>query len=291
MAILLDGKKHAEIILNELKQKVLDLIENKMPCPTLAVFLIGNNKASEIYSNSILLKCKKVGFNSVIIRLPETTSPKELISQINDANENPDIDGILIQMPLPSHIDANEVVCSIATNKDVDCINPLNFGRLVLGQNAFYPCTPLGVLELLKRYDIKIQGKNALVVGRSNIVGKPIAAMLLQENATVTVAHTKTQNLPQLCKQADILVVAIGDPEFIKGDWIKENAIVVDIGINHICDCSSSKGYKIVGDIEFSEASKRASYITPVPCGCGSMTIAMLLSNTLKSKLKSLDLK
>ena len=291
MAIILDGKKYSDIICNELYQQVLSLKKDKHTCPTLSVLLIGENSASKVYVSSILKKCEKIGFNSVNINLNAETTQSELISHIKEINEDPDIDGILIQMPLPKHIDPNAIACAIAPAKDVDCFNPINFGKLSLGQSSFVPCTPLGAIELLKRYNIDIQGKNALVVGRSNIVGKPIASLLLQANATVTVAHSRTQNLTELCKQADILVAAIGKPEFIKGSWIKDGAIVVDVGINSIDDSDSPKGYRIVGDVEFSEAEKHASYITPVPGGCGSMTIAMLLNNTLQSKLNSLDLK
>lgn len=291
LATILDGKNYSEIICNELYQKVQSLKKDKHTCPTLAVLLVGDNSSSKVYVNSILKKCDKIGFNSVNINLNEDTTESSLISHIKDMNEDPDIDGILIQMPLPNHIDANKVACAISPAKDVDCFNPINFGKLALGQQSFVPCTPLGALELLNRYNINIQGKNALVVGRSNIVGKPIASLLLQENATVTIAHSKSQNLPELCKQADILVAAIGKPEFIKGSWIKEGAIVVDVGINSVDAPDLPKGYKIVGDVEFNEAEKHASYITPVPGGCGSMTIAMLLKNTLESKLNNLDLK
>ena len=206
------------------------------------------------------------------------------IEEIKKLNSDNRINGILLQLPLPKHLDEHAALEAISPEKDVDGFHPINVGKLYIGLDTFVPCTPKGIIEILKRYNISISGKNAVVVGRSNIVGKPIAALLMKENATVTIAHSKTQNLPELVKNSDIVVSAIGKPYFIKGEWIKEGAVVIDVGINSVDDPSSPKGYRLVGDVEFEEASKRASYITPVPGGVGPMTIAMLLSNTLKAR-------
>ncbi|MBP5468922.1 MAG: bifunctional 5,10-methylenetetrahydrofolate dehydrogenase/5,10-methenyltetrahydrofolate cyclohydrolase, partial [Candidatus Riflebacteria bacterium] len=209
---------------------------------------------------------------------------ERLIEEINKLNNDDRINGILLQLPLPKHLDEHVALEAIKPEKDVDGFHPINVGKLYIGLDTFIPCTPKGIMELLKRNNVPIAGKNAVVIGRSNIVGKPIGALLMKENATVTIAHSKTQNLPELVRNADIVVAAIGKPNYVKGEWIKEGAVVVDVGINSIDDPSSPKGYKLVGDVDFEEAEKKASYITPVPGGVGPMTIAMLLSNTLKAR-------
>ena len=283
MAIIIDGKKLSETINNEIAEEVKKLAESSKPVPGLAVIIVGNNPASKVYVASKKKACAKAGIFSLEVALDENITQEKLIEEIQKLNNDNKINGILLQLPLPKHLDENAALEAISPEKDVDGFHPTNVGKLYIGLDTFVPCTPKGVIEILKRYNISISGKNAVVIGRSNIVGKPVAALLMKENATVTIAHSKTKNLPELVKNSDIVVSAIGKPEYVKGEWIKEGAIVVDVGINSVDDPTSPKGYKLVGDVEFEEASKKASYITPVPGGVGPMTIAMLLSNTLKA--------
>lgn len=285
LAIILDGKKLSETLKLEIAEEVKKLTESSHFPPGLAVIIVGNNPASKTYVSSKKKACAATGIYSIEIALDESISQEKLIEEINKLNNDEKINGILLQLPLPKHLDEHAALEAIKPEKDVDGFHPINVGKLYIGLDTFVPCTPKGIMELLKRYEVSIAGKNAVVIGRSNIVGKPIAALLMKENATVTIAHSKTQNLPELVKTADIVVAAIGKPNFVKGEWIKEGAVVVDVGINSVDDPTSPKGYKLVGDVEYEDASKRASYITPVPGGVGPMTIAMLLSNTLKASL------
>ncbi len=286
MAIILDGKKLSETINSEIAEEVKKLADSSKDVPGLAVIIVGDNPASKVYVASKKKACAKAGIFSLEVALDKNITQEKLIEEIQKLNNDDRINGILLQLPLPKHLDEHVALEAISPEKDVDGFHPTNVGKLYIGLDTFIPCTPKGVIEILKRYNISISGKNAVVIGRSNIVGKPVAALLMKENVTVTIAHSKTQNLPELVKNSDIVVSAIGKPKFVKGEWIKEGAVVIDVGINSVDDPSSPKGYKLVGDVEFEEASKRASYITPVPGGVGPMTIAMLLSNTLKAKLR-----
>ena len=286
MATILDGKKLSETINSEIAEEVKKLADSSKDVPGLAVIIVGDNPASKVYVASKKKACAKAGIFSLEVALDKNITQEKLIEEIQKLNNDDRINGILLQLPLPKHLDEHVALEAISPEKDVDGFHPTNVGKLYIGLDTFIPCTPKGVIEILKRYNISISGKNAVVIGRSNIVGKPVAALLMKENATVTIAHSKTQNLPELVKNSDIVVSAIGKPKFVKGEWIKEGAVVIDVGINSVDDPSSPKGYKLVGDVEFEEASKRASYITPVPGGVGPMTIAMLLSNTLKAKLR-----
>ncbi len=284
MATILDGKKLSETIKQEIALEVKKLTDSSLLPPGLAVIIVGNNPASKVYVSSKKKACAATGIYSIEVALDENITQEKLIEEINKLNNDEKINGILLQLPLPKHLDEHKALEAISPDKDVDGFHPINVGKLYIGLDTFVPCTPKGIIEILKRYEVPISGKNAVVIGRSNIVGKPIAALLMKENATVTIAHSKTQNLEELVKSADIVVAAIGKPNYVKGDWIKEGAVVVDVGINSIDDPSSPKGYKLVGDVDYEEAEKKASFITPVPGGVGPMTIAMLLSNTLKAR-------
>jgi len=283
--MIIDGKAIASLIQEELKAQI-SLIKGRSPC--LAVILVGNHPPSQIYVNRKISACKDVGIVSIKRELPPTITEGSLKQEIDQLNEDPSVDGILVQLPLPQHIDPKKVSEWISPKKDVDGFHPTNVGKLLSGQaGGFVPCTPLGVKELLTRSGIDVTGKHALIIGRSNIVGKPMAALLMQSmpggNATVTIAHRHSQNLPELCRQADIIVVAIGQPNFLSANMVKEGAVVIDVGINKVDDPSRRNGYKIVGDADFQHIKDKCTFITPVPGGVGPMTIAMLLSNTLQS--------
>ncbi len=280
MAILIDGKSIAGKIRGEIAVEV-NRLESQGIKPGLAVVLVGNNPASKVYVSMKEKACRDVGIFSDEYKLPEDTCEEELVNLINRLNGKDDIHGILVQLPLPKHINESKIVEAISPDKDVDGFHPYNVGRLITGKPVFQPCTPYGVMILLKESGIDLTGKEVVVVGRSNIVGKPVAFMCLQQHATVTLCHSKTRNLPDKIKMADVLIAAVGKPEMIKGDWIKEGAVVIDVGVNRLDDG------KLVGDVEFSVASRRASYITPVPGGVGPMTITMLLYNTLQSAKRS----
>lgn len=275
---VLDGNVLAGIVKEKVKQ---ERIESGLAVK-LAVVLVGDDAASGIYVKSKEKGCAEVGFESVAHRLPSSTTQAELLSLIGELNADPSVNGILVQLPLPKHLDEKAVINTIDPMKDVDCFHPVNFGRLFAGDPLVAPCTPAGMMELLSYYKIPVAGKRAVIVGRSNIVGKPIAALLLAEHATVTICHSRTAELKERVKEADIVVAAIGKPEFIKGDWIKPGAVILDVGINRVEDASQPKGYRVVGDVDYEAASKVAAAITPVPGGVGKMTIAMLLDNTLK---------
>jgi len=277
---LIDGKSLANKIQGDITRGVETLKQEKNIVPGLAVILIGDDPASHAYVKMKAKACEKVGFYSISHNMPDTISQDEIISTIEMMNNNPRIDGILVQLPLPKHIDTDKILEVISPEKDVDGFHPYNVGRLVTGLDSFVACTPLGVMRMLDAYDISLEGKNVCVVGASNIVGKPMASLLLNANATVTITHIYTKDLRAHTIAADIVIVGVGVPSLIKEDMVKEGAVVIDIGINRIEDGS------LVGDVEFKEVSKKCSFITPVPGGVGPMTIAMLLENTLKSAQK-----
>lgn len=289
--ILIDGKKVSSEIRVELKQQVDKLKEKGKSVPGLVTILVGENSASKVYVNSKAKACEEIGFLSKIEKLPEKTTEDELLSVVQSYNENADFHGILVQLPLPKQISESKIINAIAPEKDVDGFHPVSVGNLVIGNDTFFPCTPAGIQELLKRYNIQTKGKHVVVVGRSNIVGKPIANILLQKkefaNAIVTICHSAASDLKKYTLSADILIAAIGVPNFIKADMVKEGTVVIDVGINRVEDSTKPKGYRIVGDVDFENVSPKASFITPVPGGVGPMTIAMLLQNTFKAYLKS----
>ena len=284
MATLIDGKAIADSILAEITSKTKILKEKRGITPGLAFLIIGDNPASHVYVKMKGKACNQCGFHSVTVMLSEKASEAEVLSQIDRWNIDPDIHGILVQMPVPKQINEGKVIESIKAAKDVDGFHPKNVGRLVTGQRGFRPCTPAGIQELLIRSNVKIEGKHVVVVGRSNIVGKPIANILLQKapnaNAVVTICHTGAKNISSHTKRADILIAAMGRPEAITGEMVKKNCVVIDVGVNRIEDPKSAKGYRLVGDVHFESVSKKASFITPVPGGVGPMTIAMLMQNT-----------
>ena len=276
MAYLIDGKKISQEIKDELKEKVA-VYKEKGKTASLAVVQVGNDPASSVYVRNKKNACAYIGIESVAYELPEETTQDELLALIGELNERADIKGILVQLPLPSHIDEEKVILAISPKKDVDGFHPQSAGAMLIGSKGFLPCTPAGVIQLLKRSGVEIAGKNCVVIGRSNIVGKPMAILMLRENATVTIAHSKTQNLKELCRQADILIAAVGKPRFITGDYIKEGAVVIDVGIHRL------ENKKLCGDVDFESAEPRASAITPVPGGVGPMTIAMLMNNCVET--------
>lgn len=276
---IIDGKAVAAEIYEELRPRVSRLITSGCQ-PGLAVVLVGNNPASQVYVRNKEKACEKLGIRSFRYHLSETTEIAKLVELIDSLNANPEVHGILVQLPLPPHVEEREVLYRIAPEKDVDGFHPYNLGRLMIGDPLFLPCTPWGVQELLVRYGIEVEGKHVVIVGRSNIVGKPLAMMLVQKakgaNATVTVCHTRTVGLSEHTKRADILVVACGSPGAVTGDMVKEGVVVIDVGINRV-------GEKLVGDVDFESVAPKASYITPVPGGVGPMTVAMLMANTVKA--------
>ena len=280
-AKIIDGKAVAARIREEIAQQVAALKRERPVPPGLAVILVGDDPASQVYVRSKERQAQEAGFKSVAYRRPSDISEEQLITLIEGLNEDPTIDGILVQLPLPAHIDEAVVINAISPAKDVDGFHPINVGRLMTGEPSLLPCTPFGCLTLLKRTLGDLSGLDAVVVGRSNIVGKPMAALLLRENCTVTVAHSRTRNLPEVCRRADILVAAVGKPGFVKAEWIKPGATVIDVGINRVP--TDDGGSRLVGDVDFAAAAAVAGAITPVPGGVGPMTIAMLLKNTLES--------
>ena len=276
MAIIIDGKKISQEIKDELKEKVTALnAEGKQVA--LAVIQVGNDPASCVYVNNKKKACAYIGIESISYELPEETTESELLALVEKLNEDDSVHGILVQLPVPKHINADKIIKTISPKKDVDGFHPQNVGNLVIGEKGFVSCTPAGIIELLKRNNIEIAGKNCVVIGRSNIVGKPMALLMLRENATVTVAHSKTQNLKELCKTADILIVAIGKPQFITADYVKKGAVVIDVGIHR------DENNKLCGDVAYAEVEPIASAITPVPGGVGPMTIAMLMHNCVEA--------
>ena len=275
MSNIIDGKAVSQSVKDRIKEEVAELKAKHEVVPGLAVIIVGDNPASRIYVNNKKKACEYVGFDSYEYALPEETTEAELLELIQKLNNDEKIDGILCQLPLPKHIDENVIIDNIAPNKDVDAFHPVNVGKIMIGDYSFLPCTPAGVMELIASTGVDIKGKECVVVGRSNIVGKPMSMLLLHKSGTVTICHSKTKNLKAECKRADILVAAVGVPNLIKGDMIKDGAVVIDVGMNRL------ENGKLCGDVEFETASDVAGYITPVPGGVGPMTIAMLMQNTL----------
>jgi methylenetetrahydrofolate dehydrogenase (NADP+)/methenyltetrahydrofolate cyclohydrolase len=282
---LLDGKKTSADIKEEIALEVNNLKNKGYKTPHLAAIIVGNNGASITYVNAKVKACERVGFESSLIRLPEETTEEELLNEIAVLNVDNDIDGFIVQLPLPKHIDEQKVIMAVDPDKDVDGFHPTNVGKMALNLPTFISATPFGILELLDRYDVKTSGKHVVVLGRSHIVGSPMSILLSQKrkvgNATVTMCHSRTENLKEITLQADIIVAAIGIPEFLKADMVKENVTVIDVGITRLADPSKKSGFRLVGDVAFDEVSKKSEFITPVPGGVGPMTIAMLLKNTL----------
>jgi len=286
--ILLDGKKTSIEIKEEIKKTVSAIKLKGERVPHLAAVLVGNDGASLTYVGNKVRSCEYVGFKSTLIKLENNISEIDLLKQIQILNLDNTLDGYIVQLPLPKHIDEEKILLAIDSKKDVDGFHPENFGRMSLELDAFVPATPYGIIKLLERYKIPTDGKHCLVVGRSNIVGRPISILMSQKgisgNATVTLAHSHTKNLKKLTKQADIIIMALGIPEFLTSDMVKDDVCVIDVGITRVVDKNNPKGYVIKGDVDFKEVSKKAGYITPVPGGVGPMTIAMLLQNTLQAR-------
>ena len=282
---ILDGKKTSQIIKLEIKEQVEKWVADGNKKPHLAAILVGANGASISYVSSKVKDCEEVGFDSTLVKLPDTVTEKELLNEIEKLNQNDDVDGFIVQLPLPKHINEDLVTSAILPTKDVDGFHPANIGKMVLNQPSFLPATPYGIIQLLDVNNIDTYGKHCVVIGRSNIVGTPISILLSRNNqvgnCTVTLAHSRTKNLKELTLQADILVVALGKSEFVTADMVKENAVVIDVGITRLADKSRKSGYRIVGDVAFDEVKEKASYITPVPGGVGPMTRIALLKNTL----------
>ncbi len=288
-AALIDGKAIAATIRQEIREEVEALQAQYGRAPGLATVLVGQRKDSETYVRMKKRACAEVGITSFGRELPGDVSQEELLAVVAELNADPDVHGILVQLPLPDHIDDETVLAAISIEKDVDGFHPLNIGRLSMKRREplYVPCTPKGCIELLDRSGIEISGRNAVVLGRSNIVGLPVAMLLLHRNATLTVCHSRTADLPAMVRQADILIAAVGRPEMVKGDWIKPGAAVIDVGVNAIDDADDPRGYRLVGDVDFDAASEVAGHITPVPGGVGPMTIAMLLRNTVDGARRS----
>jgi methylenetetrahydrofolate dehydrogenase (NADP+)/methenyltetrahydrofolate cyclohydrolase len=284
---IIDGKKVSNEVLDEIKLVVQSRIKLNQKLPHLAAVLVGNDGPSQTYVNSKIRACERVGFKSSLFQFDKSISESELISEIEKININDDIDGFIVQLPLPKGINQENILDKVLPKKDVDGFNPINYGKMALGIETFLPATPAGIIELIKRYSIDLKGKKCLVIGRSQIVGRPISILLSQNkifgNATVTVAHSRSNNLKEICLDSDIIISAIGIPEFIKEDMIKTGSIIIDVGICRVKDNNSLKGYRIVGDVDFESVYDKVSLITPVPGGVGPMTIAMLLKNTLRA--------
>lgn len=283
MAKILDGKAVSQRVKDDLKKETEKFVKDNGFAPGLAVVIVGNDPASRVYVNSKKRACEEIGYYSEEHALCESTTEDELLNLVEKLNNDNKIHGILVQLPLPKHINEETIINAINPKKDVDAFHPVNVGKIMIGNFDFLPCTPAGVMELIKESGISLEGKNCVVIGRSNIVGKPQAMLLLHKNATVTICHSKTKNLKEIAQTADVLVVAVGRAQMITGDYIKEGAVVIDVGMNRL------ENKKLVGDVDFESASKKASYITPVPGGVGPMTIAMLMKNTLTAAKKSAE--
>jgi methylenetetrahydrofolate dehydrogenase (NADP+)/methenyltetrahydrofolate cyclohydrolase len=285
---ILDGKKVSEDIKNEIAAEVLKMKANGEKVPHLAAIIVGNDGASLTYVGSKVKSCERVGFESTLIKMPNTTSETELLKKIKELNEDDNIDGFIVQLPLPKQIDTQHIIMSIDPSKDVDGFHPENFGKMALDMTTFIPATPFGILELLERYGVETQGKHTVVIGRSHIVGRPMSILMGRKgfpgNSTVTLTHSYTKNIAQITTQADIIITALGVPNYLKAEMIKDDAVVIDVGITRVIDETDPRGYKITGDVDYEFVSKKASYITPVPGGVGPMTIAMLLKNTLLAR-------
>ena len=283
----LNGKTTAEEIRAELKTAVTDRKQKGMKVPHLAAVLVGNDGGSMSYVGAKVKACDEIGFNSSLIRFDDSVTEDELLSKVEELNNDEEIDGFIVQLPLPKHINETKITDHISPNKDVDGFHPMNLGNMLLNLPGFLPATPAGIMELLKRNKIETSGKHCVVLGRSNIVGTPLSIMLSRNsnpgNCTVTLAHSRTQNLKELCVQADILVAAIGKPEFVTADMVKDGVVIIDVGTTRVDDSSRERGWRLVGDVNFAEVAPKSSYITPVPGGVGPMTIASLMMNTLKA--------
>ena len=284
---ILDGKKTSLTIQQELAQMVKEKVGKGLKRPHLAAILVGDDGPSQTYVNAKVKACDRIGFKSTLIKLESTISEDKLLKKIHHLNVDHDVDGFIVQLPLPDHIDESKITLAIDPKKDVDGFHPMNVGNMTLGLPAFLPATPNGIIELLKRYDVETEGKNCVVIGRSSIVGTPVSILLSRKskigNATVTLAHSRTKDLPRICKSADIIVVAIGRPLFLTEDMVKEGAVIIDVGIHRINDETKKNGFRLIGDVDFDNVAPKTSYITPVPGGVGPMTIASLLLNTYKS--------
>jgi len=285
---ILDGKKISNDIKNEIADEVTKMKAKGEKVPHLAAVIVGNDGASLTYVASKVRACERVGFESTMVRLSNTTSEIELLDKIEELNENPDIDGFIIQLPLPPQINTQKVLMAVDPDKDVDGFHPMNFGKMALDMSTFIPATPFGILELLDRYNVETKGKHTVVIGRSHIVGRPMSILMGRKgfpgNSTVTITHSHTKNITQITSQADIIISALGVPNFLKAEMVKDDAVIIDVGITRVTDENSPKGYVITGDVDFENVSKKASFITPVPGGVGPMTIAMLLKNTLLAR-------
>ena len=284
--IILDGRKTSSDIKDEIAVAVKEIVASGSRAPHLAAVIVGEDGASLTYVGSKVRACKKVGFDSTLVKLPKTTTENELLNKVHELNNNNAIDGYIVQLPLPSHIDSQKILMAVDPTKDVDGFHPTNFGKMALNLPTFISATPYGVMELLERYNVETEGKHTVVIGRSDIVGRPISILMSRKsnpgNSTVTLAHSRTKNIQELTRKADIIISALGSPNFVKADMVKKGVVVVDVGITRVKD-DSEKGYKIVGDVDYENVSKKASHITPVPGGVGPMTIAMLLKNTLQA--------
>ncbi|GAB5550771.1 MAG: bifunctional methylenetetrahydrofolate dehydrogenase/methenyltetrahydrofolate cyclohydrolase FolD [Saprospiraceae bacterium] len=287
---LLDGRMLAQQIRNELAEAVKDLTKDGARPPHLAAILVGDNPASQAYVRNKVRSCEKVGFASTLVKKEADISEADLLEVVNQLNRDPEIDGFIVQLPLPDHIDEHKVTLAIEPAKDVDGFHPINFGRMAQGLPCYVPATPYGIVEMLKRYKIETSGKEVVVIGRSNIVGTPMSILLSRKdnpgNATVTLCHSRTKDLKSHTLKADIIVAAIGRPNFVTEDMVKEGAIIIDVGINRIDDASAKRGYRLVGDVDFDKVAPKSAYITPVPGGVGQLTVASLLLNTLKARRK-----
>ena len=286
--VILDGKKISNDIKEEIKVEVQKMKDNGEKVPHLAAVLVGDDGASLTYVGSKVRSCERIGFESTLVKMSNTTSEVELLNKIKELNEDDNIDGFIVQLPLPPQINEQKVLLAVDPNKDVDGFHPMNFGKMALDMSSFIPATPFGILELLERYKVETTGKHTVVIGRSHIVGRPMSILMSRKgwpgNSTVTLTHSRTKNLAEITRQADIIISALGVPEFVTADMVKDGVVIIDVGITRVPDESRPKGYVIKGDVDFENVSKKASFITPVPGGVGPMTIAMLLKNTLLAR-------
>jgi len=285
---VLDGKKVSNDIKNEIAAEVQKMKDRGEKVPHLAAVLVGSDGASLTYVGSKVKACERIGFESTLVKMPSTTSEIELLTKIKELNEDSNIDGFIVQLPLPPQIDTQKVLLAVDPDKDVDGFHPMNFGKMALDMSTFIPATPFGILELLERYNVDTKGKHTVVIGRSHIVGRPMSILMGRKgwpgNSTVTLTHSHTKNITQIISQADIVISALGVPNFLKAEMVKDDAVVIDVGITRVADDTRDRGYRIVGDVDYKNVSKKASFITPVPGGVGPMTIAMLLKNTLLAR-------
>jgi methylenetetrahydrofolate dehydrogenase (NADP+)/methenyltetrahydrofolate cyclohydrolase len=288
---ILDGKKISNDIKDEITQVVAQMKANGQKTPHLAAVIVGEDGASLTYVGSKVRACARVGFESTLVQLPESITEQDLLTKIDQLNNDPEIDGFIVQLPLPRHIDTQKILLAVDPKKDVDGFHPENFGKLALDMETFIPATPFGIMELLRRYDIETSGKHTVVIGRSHIVGRPISILMSRKgqpgDSTVTLTHSRTKDLAAYTREADIVISALGVPNFLKAEMVKDGAVIIDVGITRVADSSAAKGYVITGDVDYEAVSQKASFITPVPGGVGPMTIAMLLQNTLLARQRA----